>query len=1086
MGKQTILHRPVVGAVPLRAWWQLGIALLCIGTCMGGAAHTAFAQQQEVQDLILEVRMGTALITPAATVLERDGRYYLPLIDIAENYEFIITDQEVSRGFVSGWYISEDKTFSVDREKKEAYHGGTRIALDEDDFADDPYNEGNDVYLAMEVFSQIWPEIMFSVDLSTLQLKADSDATFPFMERAERRARQKFLEARRATQMGPQKDLPFIANPYTLIGKPILDVDTTFGWNNNDRTITNQTNLNGVQDLAYMTADYGLTLRRDATGYQNPDSMRLTFTRESTPDAEIPLGIKNVELGDTRVPFRELVANSAGGRGAFVTTNKNGNSGAFDIITVEGTGPSGWEVELYRNNELIDFGTVDSRGEYRFENVATQYGNNRMRVVLYGPQGQIREDVKDYNFASSMLREGEHSFSAAAVDANREFVRFRKPDSERPEGIARSFLGSYGLNRSFTVFGSYNALPTDDGDKSYLSTGATFALDGGYGQAEAFKQIDGGHALDLRYLTEVLGFRLNMISTTFFNKFESPTSGFNNAAKKNEQEIVANRTFRLPFGSLGLQFDANRIRRLNDTTDVSFRTRQTLSRGGFQLTHQTDTRLLDGAHQQTGGTFSTNYRMNKWRLRGGLAYTYFPETRFTNGDVELRYETRDDFIAALRFNNDFVEDRIGAGVQLGYDFKKFLGSIDTNWRQDEGVEVMLRASTSFGPYGDGGGYNMVSESQRGLAPVRGHAFLDRNFNDLFDEGDEPLTGAQLNIDGRAAPEESDEGGHVVAMQSSTSGKVNVSLDKSSLEDPYYTPSTDGYSLAPRRGTVPSLSFPVIETGAIDGTIYAADSKDPVQGIAIQLVDSSGNVVMTTEAAYDGFYTFEFVRPATYTVRVDPAIPVNVPPVTVTVAADELFASGIDLTLQGQVSAADGVFTTADAQAAADQASFDEEFEKALVAESAEGITAVEPRSGSAEHGRVAQPYHETHNGTSLPAPHSADGSLSAVVHRVRAGKHPDKVRLVMELSGPVNYQILPGADTHEVIVELPDVAWDALIKGQSDIVNYNAEAMTDDQGKKTGTRLRLKAFQGLSTSGQGLLKPDGTAGHRLYLDLKII
>jgi|GEM_PF-5339106 len=292
-------------------------------------------------------------------------------------------------------------------------------------------------------------------------------------------------------------------------------------------------------------------------------------------------------------------------------------------------------------------------------------------------------------------------------------------------------------------------------------------------------------------------------------------------------------------------------------------------------------------------------------------------------------------------------------------------------------------------------------------------------------------------------------------------------------------------MALRPGSMPHLEFPVVETGAIDGTIYAAESKDPVQGIAIQLVDADGQVVMTTEAAYDGFYTFEFVRPGTYTVRVDPALQVNVPPVTVTVAADELFASGIDLTLQGQVSAADGVLVTADSQAAADQASFDEEFEKALVAESAEGVTAVEPRSG-AENGRVAQPYHETHNGTLTPAPHSSDGSLSAVVHRVRAGKHPDKVRFVMELSGPVNYKILPGNDAHEMIIELPDVAWDAVIKGQSNVVSYEAEVFTDSAGKAIGTRLHLKSDKRMTADGQDLLKPADGAGHRLYVDLKLI
>ena len=1083
MGIYKKRHWLMASAVPLRTSLRLGVALFFIGTCMGTTAFSVAAQEQDVQDLILEVRMGQAIITPATTILESQGRYYLPLVDIAENYEFVITDSDLTRGYVEGWYISEDNTFSVDREKKEAYHKGTRIELSDIDFIDDPYEENNELYLQLPIFNKIWPEITFTVDMASLQLRAESDTKFPFMERKERKQRQKIVAAQRETKVGPEKPLPYISNPYRLVGKPTLDIDSNTGWKSEERAVTGQLSLNGVQDLAWMTAEYGLTVDRDAEGFQRPDALRLTFSRETTPDAPLPLGLEKAEFGDTRLNYREIVGNGSTGRGVFVTTDRNDNNGSFDVITVEGNGPPGWETELYRNNELIDFGVVDERGEYRFEDVSTQYGNNRIRVVLYGPQGQIREDVKDYNFASTMLRAGEHSFEAGFVDSDRDFIRLSDEDQTRPEGIARSFMGSYGLNRNLTAFASYNAMPTSDGDKSYVSTGVTFAAGGGYGQAEVFQQIGEGRAVDLRYLTELLGFRLNMVSS-FFNKFESTASGFNQSAKKNEQSIVASRNFRLPFGSLGLQFDAERTRRINDTIEVSLRARQTLGSGGFQLTHQFDARLVDGHHDRTGGNFSTNIRMQKWRLRSGLNYTYYPETRFTGVDAELRYQTRDDFIAALRVNNDFVEDKIGVGGQLGYDFKKFLGSVDTNWREDAGWEVLLRASTSLGPYGEDGGYNMVSESQRSLAPVRGHAFLDHNYNSLFDEGDEALTGARLNIDGRPTLEESGETGYMVARSYDKPGTVNIALEKNSLDDPYYAPAHDGYSLAPRPGSLPTLDFPVIETGAIDGTIYGADSGDPVQGIDIQLVDDKGVVVMATKAAYDGFYTFEFGRPGAYTVRVDPALQVNVPPVTVTVASDELFASGIDLTLLGQVSEADGVLTTADAQAAADQESFDAEFEKALIEESAEGVTAVEPRSG-AENGRVAQPYHETHNGTLMPAPHSSDGSLSAVVHRVRAGKHPDKVRLVMELSGPVNYKILPGSDQHELIIELPDVAWDALLNGKSDVVSYDAEALTDKDNKAVGTKLHLRSAQAISVQGQELLKPDGAAGHRLYIDFKV-
>ncbi|QQG36915.1 MAG: hypothetical protein HYS17_03850 [Micavibrio aeruginosavorus] len=1060
----------------------------------GTALHTpqVYAQDQDIQDLVLEVRMGQAIITYGAVVFETNQRYYLPLVDLAENFEFVITDSDISRGYVEGWYISEDNTFSVDRQNMEAFHNGERIELSEINFVDDPFGEGTDVYMQMEIFSQIWPEISFDVDLPTLTLKAESEATFPFMERKERGARQKMLEAQRAARAVVPPDLPYLNNPYGLIGKPVVDIETSANWKHYDRQMTAQTSINGVQDLAFMTAEYGLTLTRDEEGFVPPESMRLKLSRSSTPGEPLPFGVEKVELGDTRLTYRELVANGSGGRGFYFTTSKRDANREFDVITVEGTGPPGWEVELYRNNELIDFGFVDTVGEYRFEDVATQYGNNRIRVVLYGPQGQIREDVKDYNFAGSMLRPGEGAVTGGMVDADRDFVPLVKDEPRStPRGVAKSLAGAFGLTRNITLFSGYNELPVNQGSeinemKKYGSVGATFSTGGGFGQVEAYRGMGNGHALDLRFLTEVLGLRLNM-AAAFYNNFESPSAGYGDNAKKQELELTAARTVRLPFGSLGLQFDANRIYRNNGNAELSFGTRQTIGRSGIQLTHQTDTRVLNNKHQNTSGSLTANARMRNWRLRGGLSYAYFPQAHVTNGNVELRYQTRDNFTAAVSMQNDFVQDLIGSGFQIGYDFKRFLGSFDANWMEQRGWEMMLRASTSLGPYGAGGGYDMVSESQRNQAPIEAHTFLDNDASGDFSEGDEPLAGARLNFGGRVSEEESDESGRLIARAGAVTGLTNVALDTSSLDDPYYAPAVPGYSMSLRPGSMPAVSFPVIETGAIDGTISSADDGEPVQGIRLQLVNDKNEIVAITEAAYDGFYTFEFVKPGTYIVRVDPSYKVNVPPETVTVVSDDLFASGVDLQLLEQVQETDGVAAGEDPDADADLESFEQEFEEALEEESAEGLTTVEPQSG-AESGRVAQPYHETQNGTREPAPHSSDGTMSAIVHRVRIGEHPDRLRLVMELSGPVRYTVQEGDDPGEMVIDLPDVAWDALtvwrVESSPVIQSFSAEALVGANAAIEGTRIRLRGVDPVAGGQSGLLPPDEKSGHRLFVDFR--
>ena len=53
-------------------------------------------------------------------------------------------------------------------------------------------------------------------------------------------------------------------------------------------------------------------------------------------------------------------------------------------LNPSGVGPPGWEIELYNNNELIDFGEVPGDGLYFFEDVVLGYGNNQIiqKIIL--------------------------------------------------------------------------------------------------------------------------------------------------------------------------------------------------------------------------------------------------------------------------------------------------------------------------------------------------------------------------------------------------------------------------------------------------------------------------------------------------------------------------------------------------------------------------------------------------------------------------------------------------------------------------------------------------------------------------------
>ncbi len=56
--------------------------------------------------------------------------------------------------------------------------------------------------------------------------------------------------------------------------------------------------------------------------------------------------------------------------------------------------PTGYEVELYRNDILVGSVRTAVNDQYEFLEVPVDYGVNVFRLVFYGPQGQRREEVR--------------------------------------------------------------------------------------------------------------------------------------------------------------------------------------------------------------------------------------------------------------------------------------------------------------------------------------------------------------------------------------------------------------------------------------------------------------------------------------------------------------------------------------------------------------------------------------------------------------------------------------------------------------------------------------------------------------------
>lgn len=1023
------------------------LALLLIAVSGSGFVSPSYGAEESVpEEWIFSVTMPPKwTITDAIIAYQYKGAYYLPIVSLGDAFEFFI-EAEIDRSYISGFAGREENSFIIDGGQDEYIVKGElgKLPVDAIIPPEEVYDE--DIYVRMDILNEIWP-VEMQLQLSVLTISVEAEEELAFEKRAKREDRRDILLAQQQTS---NKDflnnLPYVENKRRMFGKPVLDLQATYTYDDDANTLKGANNIAGIQQIGKFEASYGGTYNFVDGKFRRPSSFRLRFERQAVGDEYLLIpSVKHFEFGDVNLGQRDLIGTNTGGRGFIISDKDATRLSEFDRVTVEGTGPPGWEIELYNNSRLIEFGAVEPDGEYRFENIVLNYGNNRIRIIMFGPQGQVREEVQEYTIGGSMLSPGEFDYTIGAIDTGRPFLLLENEPRTEPRGITQKGEFAYGLNNTFTVFGSYSKTPERDEDKQYATLGTSFSTPIGLGSVEGYKEINGGKAVDTRFITQVAGVSLNLRSALFDKEFESQESGFGDNGKRWESEIQANTLVDL-FIPLDLRVNLLHLEshdgnvRTTLGNDISYRN------GGFRVSNSTNSIFVNQIHTQTTGTVNTTWRAGDWQVRGNLGYTAHPEWDLSSGNTEIRYKTKEGFQSALGFSHNFANSVSTIGGQLGYDFENVLASVDTEYQKDRGWQFMLRASSSLHPYTEDGAYTMYSQSQRNAAKAKANIFLDRNNDGIMNGDDTPIENVRILVDNGRSKEETNKDGLLVTTVP-TNRDIALRIDETSLLDPYLKPGVEGYRTTGRRGSMPEFDFPIVETGAIDGTVYRSSNDAPVQGMRLQLVNSKGTIAMQTETAFDGYYAFEFVVPDTYTVRADPEYKVNVLAETVTVSSEEPYQFGVDLLL---------------IEPAAEK--------RAVVETDGEsvGIAQTDPAPAA--------------SGTKQQAQTSSDGDNIPVVEAVRIGEHPDKIRFVLDLSVMADYMLEESAEGYIIMLDLPNSRFEAAARATYPY-NQILQGYETENLPQGGTRIILRARDRMTVIDAFKIDKKGGQPPRIVIDL---
>ena len=406
-----------------RNWLRKAATLLAL--CAGGLAASPPAQSASAprwaadpdDQFLLDVRIRQlqlgdgvrAYKTPEGTCVVLGD--FLTTLDVPMRID--LTAKKAS-----GWAFKETNKITIDYGGSIASYGAKREPIAQGTIRETP--EGWCIQAsALARWFGIGVDPMTAGSVLLLQ----SDQKLPVELAMEREARAARIKPAKFDLAG----LPQVRIPYRMWRAPALDFVVSAGVTyraSDGMRVDRQSSVYAAGEIAHLSYDAQVTT--DQSGM--PSSIRLRAYR-SDPDGHLlgPAKATHFGFGDVEGFDSKLTGSATFGRGAVITNRPLTTQTAFDRSHFEGDLPTGWEAELYRNEELLGFAKPTSDQRYIFDNVQLLYGENRVRIVLYGPQGQIRERDELINVGQDNAPPGKTWYWAGVNQPNRDIFTFHKP-----------------------------------------------------------------------------------------------------------------------------------------------------------------------------------------------------------------------------------------------------------------------------------------------------------------------------------------------------------------------------------------------------------------------------------------------------------------------------------------------------------------------------------------------------------------------------------------------------------------------------------------------------------------------------------
>jgi len=846
-----------------RSWLRKTAMLLalCAGSVAASAPErvksaaqwTADPDEQFILDInIRQLRLGDtvrAYNAPEGTCVVLGD--FLTALDVPMRID-------LSAKRASGWAFKEANKIDIDYRALKASYGQRKV----EPIAPGTIRETPEGWCVQTTALARWFGIGVQPVTAGSVLMLQSEAKLPIemeIERQQRAARIHHASLDLAS-------LPQVRVPYRMWRTPALDFVVSGGVTyraHDGMRVDRQSSVYAAGEVAHLSYDAQIT----TTAKGKPSLLRLRAFR-SDPDGHLlgPLKATHVGVGDVEGLDSRLTGAVAAGRGAVLTNRPLSARTAFDRTRIEGDLPTGWEAEIYRNGELLGFARADSSQRYVFDDVQLLYGENKIRVVLYGPQGQVRERDETLNVGEDNVPKGKTWYWMGANQPGRDLISLEKPPDGLvlPKAQAAASI-EHGLDARTSVGVLARAMLINDQRLTFVEGTVRRSVGGAQLEISAARESNGGTAAHAQLLGKFGPVYVNA-DALIANDFH--LRGYNTPQSSREGRLALDVPFKLGKSTLPAHAEVHYIDRTDGSHMLDAAGRLSASIDRFNLGaglsyHRDYAASGPSPPGELGISLIGSGHIGEVRLRGDTEFDVSPKARLKSAEFSAYWTATEHGDWETDLVYDGQARRARARVTHILRFDSFALAVSGEAATNGDVAVGLNLNFSLDPRH---GFTL---SRRPLAQggmIHATVYRDLNDNGVLDPGEPLEKGALITTGTRQAERKTDSNGSVTVGGLTPYIPVAVGIDETSLDDPMLTPKKALQVIVPRPGVAAEVQIALVGGGDVEGELVKSGELG-FEGVDLELVDSAGKIAGTARTDFDGFFLFERVPYGSYALRV---------------------------------------------------------------------------------------------------------------------------------------------------------------------------------------------------------------------------